>query len=71
VGARAEQVLARARAAGGDVALFAHGHVLRILTARYLGLPATAGRLFALDTASLSVLGFEHDERVLRLWNEP
>ncbi len=71
VGARAERVIARAGAARGDVALFAHGHVLRTLAARWLGLPATAGRLLSLDTASLSVLGFEHDARVIRLWNEP
>ena len=54
VGARAESVIARALAAEGDVALFAHGHVLRILAARWLGLPPDAGRLFALGTASVS-----------------
>jgi broad specificity phosphatase PhoE len=66
-------VLARARAAAGDVLLFAHGHLLRVLTARWLGLPPAAGRLFLCDPTSLGTLGYEHDrpdEPVLRLWNE-
>lgn len=70
VGVRADRVIARALDAGGDVALFAHGHLLRILAARWLGLPADGGRLFDLDTASVSVLGWEHDRRVIRTWNE-
>ncbi len=70
VGARADRVIARCTGAAGHAALFAHGHVLRILAARWLGLPARAGRDFALDTASLSVLGHEHEHRVLRSWNE-
>jgi broad specificity phosphatase PhoE len=70
VGARADRVLARALEGGGDVALFAHGHVLRVTAARWLGLPATEGRLFALDTASVSVLGHEQEHRVVRCWNE-
>ncbi len=70
VGARADRVIARALAAGGDVALFAHGHILRILAARWLRSPAIDGRHFALDTASLSSLGDEHGERVIRSWNE-
>ena len=69
VGARADRVLARARAAGGDVALFAHGHLLRVAAARWLGLPPAKGRLFALDTASVSVLGFEQNLPVIRSWN--
>ena len=69
VGARADRVLARARAAGGDVALFAHGHLLRVAAARWLGLPPAEGRLFALDTASVSVLGLEQDLPVIRSWN--
>jgi len=69
VGARADAVIARAAAAGGDVALFAHGHLLRILTARWLGLDASAGRLFALATATISTLGYEHDTRVVVRWN--
>ncbi len=71
VGARADRVLARASAslADGDVALVAHGHVLRVLTARWLGLPAVDGRLFRLDTGTLSTLGAEHDEPVIVTWN--
>jgi probable phosphoglycerate mutase len=69
VGARAELVIQRALEAGGDVALFAHGHILRILAARWLGLDADAGRFFALDTASLSTLGYEHSTRVITRWN--
>ena len=70
VGARADRVIARALGADGDVALFAHGHVLRILAARWLGLPPQAGRYLALDTASLGRLGHEHGQPVVRSWNE-
>ena len=70
VGARCDRVIARCSNVEGDVALFAHGHVLRILAARWLGLPAMGGRYLALDTASLSVLGHEHEARVIRNWNE-
>ncbi|HLJ48168.1 MAG TPA: histidine phosphatase family protein [Bryobacteraceae bacterium] len=69
VGARAQAVIERAVQAGGDVALFAHGHILRILTACWLTLPPDAGRLFALSTGSLSVLGYEHETRVITRWN--
>lgn len=55
--------------AGGTCALVAHGHVLRILTAHWLGLDPIDGRLLALDPATLSVLGFEHEQRVIRTWN--
>jgi broad specificity phosphatase PhoE len=73
VGARVDGVLDRVRPAlaGGDVALVAHGHVLRILTARWLGLPAADGRLFKLGTGTLSTLGTEHDEPVIGTWNVP
>ncbi len=54
----------------GPVALFAHGHVLRILAARWIGLPAVAGRHLRLDTATVSTLGWEREHRVLRHWNE-
>jgi broad specificity phosphatase PhoE len=73
VGSRADAVLARVRPllAGGDVALFAHGHLLRILTARWLGLAPDEGRLFRLDTGTLSTLGTERDEPVISTWNVP
>ena len=70
VGARADLVIDRALSAGGDVALFAHGHVLRVLASRWVGLPPTAGGLLALDTASVSVLGYDREDRVIRRWNE-
>jgi broad specificity phosphatase PhoE len=69
VAARADIVIARALAAEGNVALFAHGHILRILTARWLGLAGDAGRLFALGTASIGVLGYERETRVITRWN--
>ena len=70
VGVRGDRIIARCAEVGGDVALFAHGHVLRILAARWLGLLASGGRYLALDAASLSVLGHEHEQRVIRSWNE-
>jgi probable phosphoglycerate mutase len=78
VGERCDRVLARVRplispgspdALAGDVALVAHGHVLRVLAARWLGLSATAGAYFLLSTASVSTLGFEHERPVISLWN--
>ena len=60
----------RALAAGGDVALFAHGHLLRVLAARWIGLPATYGGHLALDTGSVSELGFERERRAIWLWND-
>ena len=68
-GERADRVLARALAAGGDVALFAHGHILRVLAARWLDLSPERGGSFLLDTAALSELGFEREQRVLARWN--
>jgi probable phosphoglycerate mutase len=71
IGARIDQVLDRARSvlADGDVVVIAHGHSLRVLTARWLGLPPSDGALFALETARISALGFEHDRPVLTMWN--
>ncbi|MEV2266364.1 histidine phosphatase family protein [Nonomuraea africana] len=71
VAARADRVIARARAAEGQVALVAHGHFLRVLTARWLGLPPQDGRFFRLDTGTYSRLGFEHAEPVILNWNAP
>ncbi len=68
VGGRVDEVLDRARLADGDVVLVAHGHVLRVLTARWLWLPPEAGRLFALTAGSYGVLGHEHDRPVLNAW---
>ncbi|MDN3353311.1 histidine phosphatase family protein [Actinomadura sp. DC4] len=71
VGARVDGVLDRVRPSldAGDVILVAHGHVLRVLTARWLGLPPENGRLFKLGTGTLSTLGTEHDEPVIDTWN--
>jgi broad specificity phosphatase PhoE len=70
VGRRTDRVIARALEVSGEVALFAHAHVLRILAARWLGLPPDDGRLFALGPASLSVLGWEREVRVISRWND-
>jgi broad specificity phosphatase PhoE len=71
VGTRADRVIARTLEylVDGDVVLVSHGHVLRVLTARWLGLPAAYGRLFRLDTGTMSTLGFEHDDPVISTWN--
>jgi broad specificity phosphatase PhoE len=73
VGKRVDRVLGRVMPLldGGDVALVAHGHVLRVLTARYLGLEPSDGRLFRLDTGTISTLENEHDEPVISSWNVP
>ena len=73
VAARADAVLGRVRPllARGDVALVSHGHLLRVLTARWLRLEPQDGRLFRLDTGTLSTLGTEHDEPVISSWNVP
>ena len=71
VGRRADRVIAEARATEGDVLMFAHGHVLRVLASRWLGEPPEGGRHYALQTASLSVLGYEHADPVIRQWNQP
>jgi broad specificity phosphatase PhoE len=68
IGARADAAIARAIAAGGDVLLFAHAHLLRVLAARWLGLSSREGRLLVLGTARAGVLGVERETRVLLRW---
>ena len=70
VSARADRVIHRALSVEGDVALFGHGHMLRVLTARWLEQQPDRGRLYALSTGSVSVLGYERETRVMQLWNE-
>jgi len=69
VAVRAERVIDRALGAGGDVLAFAHGHVLRILTARWISMHPEAGKRFLLATAAPSTLGWEHDYRVIETWS--
>ncbi len=69
VGARAHRVMDRTLGAGGDVVLFGHAHILRVLAACWIGRPPGDGRLFALATASISVLGWERESRVIETWN--
>jgi broad specificity phosphatase PhoE len=72
IGARADRLIARLRASDGNVLLFSHGHIVRVIAARWLGLPAGHARYFVLSTAALSVLGYEHSlhEPAIRLWND-
>jgi broad specificity phosphatase PhoE len=69
VTARTDRVIDRVRAYGGKVLVFGHGHALRALTARWIGQPVTEGRNFRLDTATVSVLGYERENPVLLRWN--
>jgi broad specificity phosphatase PhoE len=71
VGARVDRLIARVRAVDGQVALFAHGHILRVLAARWLGFPVAAGSHFMLDTATLSVLSYYRDIPAVKRWNAP
>ena len=71
MGARVDRVIARARGADGDVGLFAHGHVLRVLAARWIGLPVASGQHFLLDTGTLCILGYYRDIPAVRVWNGP
>jgi probable phosphoglycerate mutase len=71
VGERVDRVIAQLQDVDGDVALFAHGHVLRVLAARWIGLGPEGGALLALGTGTLSVLGYERETRVVRRWNAP
>jgi broad specificity phosphatase PhoE len=72
VAARADRVIQRVRAIGGNAVIFSSAHILRVFAARWLGLDAAGGRYFVLGTSSLSILGYEHNlaEPVIRLWNE-
>ncbi|WP_342376023.1 histidine phosphatase family protein [Myxococcus stipitatus] len=72
VGARADHIITRARAETGDLLIFSHGHFLRVLASRWLGLPPTDGRLFLLSTGSISVLSFDGDaaQPALAGWND-
>lgn len=70
VAARVDRVIARARGGDGDTLAFAHGHVLRVLAARWIAQPPSEGRLFALSTATVSVLGWEREQPVVQRWND-
>jgi probable phosphoglycerate mutase len=70
VARRADRIVDRTRASNGDVLIFAHGHLLRVLAARWLSLPPSEGGLFALGTATISVLGWERETAVIESWNE-
>jgi broad specificity phosphatase PhoE len=71
VGERADHVIKRVRAVKGNVALFAHGHILRVLVARWIDLPATAGRGFLLDTGTLNILSYYRGSPAVKTWNAP
>jgi broad specificity phosphatase PhoE len=71
VGARVDRVIARSRAVDGDVALFAHGHILRVLAARWIGLPPSCGQHFLLNTGTICVLGYYRKIPAVRIWNGP
>jgi probable phosphoglycerate mutase len=71
VGRRADRVITEVRAVEADVIAFGHGHMLRVLAARWLGLPPENGGLLALATGALSTLGYEHDLPVIASWNQP
>ena len=71
VGARVDRVIARTRALDRDILLFAHGHVLRVLAARWIGLPPEGGQHFLLDTGTLCVLSYYRDVPAIRIWNGP
>lgn len=71
VGERVDRVIERVRESNGDTLIFAHGHVLRVFAARWIGLPASAGEHFMLGTGSLSVLGYYRTIPAVRVWNAP
>ena len=69
LGARADRVIDRLLPSGGDVLVFSHGHFLRVLAARWIAAPPVTGSRLELWTATISELGWEHDRRVIELWN--
>ena len=71
VGIRVDRIIGKVRAIQGDVALFAHGHVLRVLTARWLALPPSVGRHFLLDTGTVNVLSYYRGVPAVKQWNVP
>jgi probable phosphoglycerate mutase len=70
IGARADRVIERMHGAGGDVLAFAHGHIFRVLTARWLRMEVAAGARFALRAGAICALGFERETEVIQLWND-
>jgi probable phosphoglycerate mutase len=71
VGTRVDRVIARSRAVDSDIALFGHGHMLRVLVARWIGLSADGGQHFLLDTGTLGVLSYYREIPAVRIWNRP
>ena len=71
VGARVDRVIEKARAVTGDVILFAHGHVLRVFAARWVGLPSSEGQHFLLDTATMNILSYYRGIPAIKRWNAP
>jgi probable phosphoglycerate mutase len=71
IGARADRVVANVRAVDGNVALFAHGHIFRVVAARWINLAASYGEHFLLDTATLNVLGYYREAPAFKIWNAP
>jgi len=71
VSVRADRIISRARTVDGNVALFSHGHILRVLAARWINLSASYGENFLLDTATLNVLGYYRESPAFKIWNAP
>ena len=71
IGARVDRVIEKARAVTGDVIVFAHGHVLRVLAARWVGLPSSEGQHFLLDTATMNILSYYRGIPAIKRWNAP
>ena len=71
VSVRADRIVSRVRTVDGNVALFSHGHILRVLAARWINLSASYGENFLLDTATLNVLGYYRESPAFKIWNAP